>query len=243
MRCVRQILISTNVFAMIWSVRQSGEESEDQILRRILADFVSDPRANLKNEQTVGIMDRRNEVHFSEGFEVFRNMAGKEVCAVVQGGEWWIKGTQTRAASLNGLSRALSRNNENAWQVWFYLDDHGKRVPVSSLRPRKKRSLSRGDRPMMEKSRPTLPTVRWCDDVREALRVLGGTARLDDIYVTVEKQRSQAGRSTPTSLPAVVRKELEQRSSDSEAFLGGDDWFKIAGEKGEGIWSLRFHSD
>ena len=96
---------------------------------------------------------------------------------------------------------------------------------------------------MMEKSRPTLPTVRWCDDVREALRVLGGTARLDDIYVTVEKQRSQAGRSTPTSLPAVVRKELEQRSSDSEAFLGGDDWFKIAGEKGEGIWSLRFHSD
>ena len=226
MRCVRQISISTNVFAMIWSVRQSGEESEDQILRRILADFVSDPRANLKNEPTVGIMDRR-----------------KEVCAVVQGGEWWIKGTQTRAASLNGLSRALSRNNENAWQVWFYLDDHGKRVPVSSLRPRKKRSLSRGDRPMMEKSRPTLPTVRWCDDVREALRVLGGTARLDDIYVTVEKQRSQAGRSTPTSLPAVVRKELEQRSSDSEAFLGGDDWFKIAGEKGEGIWSLRFHSD
>ena len=85
---------------MIWSVRQSGEESEDQILRRILADFVSDPRANLKNEQTVGIMDRRNEVHFSEGFEVFRNMAGKEVCAVVQGGEWWIKGTQTRAATV-----------------------------------------------------------------------------------------------------------------------------------------------
>ena len=80
--------------------------------------------------------------------------------------------------------------------------------------------------------------IRWCDDVRDALKALGGRAHLNEIYNKVREIRRNAGRSLPKSLEEVVRKELEIRSSDSEAFLF-EDWFSMPDGKGSGMWALR----
>ena len=83
--------------------------------------------------------------------------------------------------------------------------------------------------------------VRWCDDVYTALRELGGKAHLNRIYKEVMEIRIAAGRSTPSSLKEVIRKELEVRSSDSEAYDAqrGEDWFELPEGKGSGVWALR----
>lgn len=81
--------------------------------------------------------------------------------------------------------------------------------------------------------------VRWRDDVRQGLEELGGTAPLADIYARVRSIRRSAGRSLPPSTDDIVRRELENNSSDSHAFMGQRDWFMIAEGKGAGIWALR----
>jgi hypothetical protein len=61
----------------------------------------------------------------------------------------------------------------------------------------------------------------WRDDVRESLRRLGGRATLSRIYREVEAIRRAAGRSIPKSFDAVVRRTLEENSSDSDVYKGG----------------------
>jgi hypothetical protein len=78
----------------------------------------------------------------------------------------------------------------------------------------------------------------WRDDVREALRRLGGRASLHRIYQQVEALRRAAGRTTPKTLEAVTRRTLEENSSDSDSFKGGPDLFRIAERKGAGVWEL-----
>lgn len=81
--------------------------------------------------------------------------------------------------------------------------------------------------------------VLWRDDVRSALEQLGGAAALAAIYAKVRETRRAEGRKIPSSLDAIVRRELEYNSSDSESFTGKRDWFKsINGVRG-GVWGLR----
>ena len=81
--------------------------------------------------------------------------------------------------------------------------------------------------------------VKWRDDVMQALTDLGGTATLDEIYRRVRSIRRAAGRSLPPSTDAVIRRELENNSSDSESFTRERDWFEMPKGKGAGIWSIR----
>ena len=81
--------------------------------------------------------------------------------------------------------------------------------------------------------------VRWIDDVVEALRRLGGRAHYDALYSTVRSIRSAAGRSLPPSTEAIIRREVENHSSDSEAFLGERDLFHAPEGLGAGVWALR----
>jgi hypothetical protein len=90
-------------------------------------------------------------------------------------------------------------------------------------------------------SRPTeaAGAIRWRHDVRQALRDLGGEASLKSIYEQVRKIRLEHGRSVPANLSAIVRRELEFNSSDSNVFTGDHDWFRSAQGIGKGRWALR----
>ena len=79
----------------------------------------------------------------------------------------------------------------------------------------------------------------WRNDVREALSRLEGRASLSRIYKEVEAIRRSATRSVPTAFEAVVRRTLEENSSDSDSYKGGPDLFRMAEGKGAGIWELR----
>lgn len=81
--------------------------------------------------------------------------------------------------------------------------------------------------------------IRWRDDVRQALYVLGGESDLARIYAEVRKLRVAGERSVPVNYKAIVRRELEYNSSDSEAYTGKNDWFRSVGGIGSGLWALR----
>ncbi len=67
----------------------------------------------------------------------------------------------------------------------------------------------------------------WKEDIVIALRNLGGVAPLAQIYRELRGIRPEPH---PDSFEAIIRRELESRSSDSEAFLGGEDlFFSVSG--------------
>ncbi len=77
--------------------------------------------------------------------------------------------------------------------------------------------------------------MRWVDDIVTALKRLGGQASLDEIYRTTKSIRQDSGRSLPRTFEAVVRRTLEDHSSDS-ANHRAEDLFRIVGR---GTWALR----
>jgi hypothetical protein len=77
--------------------------------------------------------------------------------------------------------------------------------------------------------------VRWVDDVEAALKRLGNTADLHEIYRVTQVLRSAAGRTIPRTLEATIRRTLEDHSSDSANFKG-NDLFRLVGR---GRWGLR----
>ena len=137
---MRTIEISTDVFSLIWAARQAGEETEDDILKRVLAS--EPPKAEPPK---------------------------------------WSK---------------VESNTK------------GKRV-------------------------------LWRDDIVDALRRLGGEADLHEIYRKVTDIRQKEGRSLPPSVDAVIRRELENNSSDSESFTGHRNLFRSVNGIGGGRWALR----
>lgn len=250
---MRDIQISTDVFARIWSLRNEGEDTENTILTRVLWEIgrAQGLKQNLtSSEGSGGLRDRRFGVFFPEGFQIERIYHGQMYRAYVQKAHWCIEDISGRFSTLNELSRAIGTKTENAWVNWFFIDENGDRKQVSILRDPNKISARRNQSNSnytystlddAEKEMEITSKGRWCDDVREALKVLGGEAPLAKIYQKVRQIRQLADRSTPVSLEEVVRKELETRSSDSEAYIQsrGEDWFRIAAGKGSGIWALR----
>jgi hypothetical protein len=79
--------------------------------------------------------------------------------------------------------------------------------------------------------------VTWLDDVREALRGLGGKASLSLIYKEVEKIRKAGGRSLPKNWESTVRQTLEDHCSEA-SFRTGKSVFCMPEGKGAGVWAL-----
>ncbi|WP_299737863.1 hypothetical protein [uncultured Roseobacter sp.] len=94
----------------------------------------------------------------------------------------------------------------------------------------------RQDTKMLQEAYEPMGKIRWIDDVESALRELGGQATLHRIYQQVRKRRENGKRSLPPSLEAIVRRSIEEQSSDSESFKGIIDLFKHIGR---GEWKLR----
>lgn len=79
--------------------------------------------------------------------------------------------------------------------------------------------------------------VRWVDDIRAAIHSLGGEAHLQEIYKTVEQVRRSAGRSTPKTTNAIIRRTLEDHCESSANFRGVCEFEHMLGH-GSGVWAL-----
>lgn len=81
--------------------------------------------------------------------------------------------------------------------------------------------------------------MAWRDDVRAALEEIGGQGSLQVIYSAVEEIRHRNGEPLPRSWQAIVRRELEYNSSDSESYQKRFDLFYSVKGIGSGVWGLR----
>ena len=127
----RSITVSTDVFAAIWAKRQEGEQSEDEILRRVLGcpKAEGDPATTSVINGSGGVHDTRNNVHFWEGFQAFRTYKRKEYEAVAENGAWVRNDTGERFPTLNQLNESITAGPENVWNGnWKY------RAAVGSIR-------------------------------------------------------------------------------------------------------------
>src|SRR5690349_20279712 len=116
MMAMRSIPISTDLYAAIWGARRPGEETEEEILRRILNVPATQPtRPSAPSPTKVGFSDPRFGIELPEGFEIFRVYKGTEFRAKAVDGKWLLMNTGNMYPSLNQLSRATSGNVENAW--------------------------------------------------------------------------------------------------------------------------------
>jgi hypothetical protein len=76
----------------------------------------------------------------------------------------------------------------------------------------------------------------WRNDVAAALQDIGGSGSLSEIYQAV---RARRGERLPRSWEAIVRRELEYNSSDSESYKERYDLFRSVNGIGSGVWALR----
>jgi hypothetical protein len=81
--------------------------------------------------------------------------------------------------------------------------------------------------------------MAWRDDVRAALEEIGGQGSLQAIYRAVGEIRRRSGDPLPPSWQAIVRRELEYNSSDSESYQKRFNLFYSVSGIGGGVWGLR----
>ena len=233
---MRQIAVSAEIFAKIWALREAGEDTENDILARLLAQGPSQKLESYNEKTAQGFRDVRHGVHFAEGFEIFRTLKGEDVRAWARSGKWVLKGSGTLYGSINELSSGIGAGTENAWASWFFLGPDGRRQQISTLRDPTavaRRSKAKPPAPLSE-------DALWLADVRAGLAAIeDGRGLLDDIYKAVENLRGAAGRDWPASAKATILRTLAENASDSEAYKGGADLFSQPYGKSAGFWALR----
>ncbi len=142
---MREIKVSTAVFASIWANRRDEEETEDEILQRLLLDRassvnLSDSIIQEENSDNKidGVLDRRNNVHFLEGMRISRSYKGNEYTAVASSGLWVREDTQQKYPTLNQLNTSITEGPENVWNGNWRFVDSGISRSINLLRKRKR---------------------------------------------------------------------------------------------------------
>ncbi len=131
----KTITLSTAVFAAIWANRRDGEETEDAILRRLLGCGADTQTNGIRSKRDGGVHDARNDVHFPEGFEIFRNYKRRQYKATARRGVWVREDTGERFPTLNQLNGSIASGNENVWNGnWKYCTADGSFRSIDSLR-------------------------------------------------------------------------------------------------------------
>jgi hypothetical protein len=133
----RTLTVSTDVFAAIWARRQDGEDSEEEILRRILGcqSFDKESAPNLTAKNKGGVHDTRNGVHFPRGFVAMRTYKRRQYEAVAEDGAWLRKDNGKRYPTLNQLNASIAAGAENVWNGnWKYRADDGSLRSIGTLR-------------------------------------------------------------------------------------------------------------
>lgn len=75
----------------------------------------------------------------------------------------------------------------------------------------------------------------WDEDIIKAFENLGGSASYDSLYAEIERIRT----GFPSTWKSVVRRRIQDLSSDSAGFKGGRDLFFSVEGLGAGVWGLR----
>lgn len=133
---MRNINVSTAVYAAIWAKRIEGEETEDEILTRVLG---VTPSGSLAAQSHPGgghgVIDGRSGVHFPEGFRIFRTYKGRDYAAVATGGQWLREDNNVLYPSLNQVNASIAASAENVWNgTWKFRDAKGAIRPIADLR-------------------------------------------------------------------------------------------------------------
>ena len=173
--------VSAAVFSRLWALRRDAEQTEDQILRRLLdcppAATASDglapvsvggPDQGQRGVSGGDFIDATYGIRFAEGDEIFRTYKGRPYSARVVHGRWLLEGNAGPHPhfydSLNQLSQAVIDGNENAWMFWFYQGPDGGRRRIAELRDpatvqkRPQRNRQREPAPHLHQAIPkTLP--------------------------------------------------------------------------------------
>lgn len=76
----------------------------------------------------------------------------------------------------------------------------------------------------------------WIQDITKAFEQYGGVASLPDIYKLTALLRTEP---LPRNHRAIIRREIENHSSDSKVFKNKEDLFYTVYGLGKGIWGLR----
>jgi len=76
-------------------------------------------------------------------------------------------------------------------------------------------------------------------DVIETLKALGGQGHYVDIYAQAKIIREARKSNWPRNADAIIRRVLEEQSSDSLSFKGKSDLFYSVDGIGQGVWGLR----
>jgi Predicted restriction endonuclease len=95
---------------------------------------------------------------------------------------------------------------------------------------------------LYELLRGTIIVATWAEDVRDALRRLGGDAVYEDIYTEIDMNGEHHLSDYPKSFTASIRNAVETHSSESKNFKNRkseDDWFVPLAGIGAGYWGLR----
>ena len=113
---MRNIQISTDVFAAIWAARKEGEDSEDAILRRILR-LAS---VTATSDRRIGFRDSRYNFEVPEGFEICRTYKGQEHRAVATNGSWRLTSSGKHYPTLNELSVGIGAPQKTLGLTGFF---------------------------------------------------------------------------------------------------------------------------
>ena len=137
---MRDIKVSTGVFAAIWANRMDDEETEDEILQRLLLTHtpIADLTEKEENSKKMidGVYDHRNGVRFPEGMRIFRNYKGREYSAIAQSGQWVREDTRKKYSTLNQLNSSIAAGPENVWNGTWRFVDGGFTRSINTLRKR-----------------------------------------------------------------------------------------------------------
>ena len=77
--------------------------------------------------------------------------------------------------------------------------------------------------------------MTWIVEIVKAFNELGGIAKYPELYNCIQKNTS---RDLPKTWKAIIRKIVEDHSSDSDNFKGNDLFYSVEG-LGNGVWGLR----
>src|ERR1700690_4131140 len=97
---MKSIQISNQTFGALWQKAHEADQTEEDILRRLLGlsglpplgDALEAAIQNMSDKGPQGFYDARFEVKFPQGFRIYRSYKDKDYSARASGGKWYLEG-------------------------------------------------------------------------------------------------------------------------------------------------------